>query len=118
MLMSQTLSTSAGLTDTALTCDSPTKWTTEQRQTPGQPHFTQREVSYLVMSVFPEPMRTELSSCHNTRGNSWAKVRAPGALFSSCSYFKHNQFLGFQYNGQENVGDLRAETGVIAGKES
>lgn len=60
----------------------------------------------------------ELNSCHNIRRSSRAKVHVPGALLSSCPYFQHNQFLRFQYTGQENVGDLRVETGVIAGKES
>lgn len=43
-------------------------------------------------------------------------MHAPGALLSSCPYFKHNQFLRFQYTGQENVGDLRAEKGVNSRK--
>lgn len=120
MLMSQTLSTSAGSTDTALTCDSPTKWTSEQRRTPGQPHFTLQEVSDLVTSVFPEPMRREPSSwaAVTIHGSSCAKVCALGALLSSCPYLQHNQLLRFQYTGQETVGDLGAETGIIAGKKS
>lgn len=120
MLMSQTLSTSTGSTDTALTSDSPTKWTSEQRRTPGQPHFTLQEVSYLVTSVFPEPMRRELRSwaAVTVHGSSRAKVRALGALLGSYPYFKHNQFLRFQYTEQETVGDLGAETGIIAGKET
>lgn len=114
MLMSQTLSTSAGSTDTALTCDSPTKWTSEQRRTPGQPQLVIWWHQY-SQSQWEESRGAEQLSQY-TEAHVLKCVHS-GPYSVAVLILSTTSFSGFS-TGQETVGDLGAETGIIAGKES